>query len=235
MNKRTFVAVVLLGLLAASPLLAHHSLAGVYDLKKTERATGVVQKFAFTNPHGALHIAIKDAQGEVKVWQLTTGSANVLTNLGVTATGPNRVKQGDTSRSPSTRRSAAPPSVSSDRLSCRTRKKSSLYPTDGAVIADDRRLVMASRQGMIRTTIALGIAFTLGAPLTASAQAVAEQATAPAQQGGGAQRGRCTGRRPRSRRRHHRTLPRQAPATCARCSSTGAGIWACCAAIRNAI
>ena len=94
MNKRTFVAVVLLGLIAASPVLAHHSLAGVYDLNKTERATGVVQKFAFTNPHGALHIAIKNAQGEVKVWQLTTGSANVLTNAGVTATGPNRVKNG---------------------------------------------------------------------------------------------------------------------------------------------
>ena len=95
MNKRTLVAVVLLGLIAASPLLAHHSLAGVYDLNKTERATGIVQKFAFTNPHGALHIAIKDKQGEAKVWQLTTGSANVLTNAGVTATGPKRVKNGD--------------------------------------------------------------------------------------------------------------------------------------------
>jgi hypothetical protein len=30
-NKRTFVAVILLGLIAAIPLLAHHSLAGVYD------------------------------------------------------------------------------------------------------------------------------------------------------------------------------------------------------------
>ena len=96
MNKRTVVAVVFLGLIVASPLvLAHHSLAGVYDLKKVERATGVVQKFAFTNPHGALHIAFKNAQGEAKVWQLTTGSANVLTNAGVTATGPNRVKAGD--------------------------------------------------------------------------------------------------------------------------------------------
>ena len=95
MNKRTFVAVVVLGLFAASSLLAHHSLAGVYDLKKTERATGVVQKFAFTNPHGALHISIKNPQGEAKVWQLTTGSANDLTNAGVSATGPNRVKQGD--------------------------------------------------------------------------------------------------------------------------------------------
>ena len=95
MNKRTFVAVALLGLIAAAPVLAHHSLAGVYDLKKVERATGVVQKFAFTNPHGALHIALKNEQGEVKVWQLTTGSSNVLTNAGVTATGPNRVKNGD--------------------------------------------------------------------------------------------------------------------------------------------
>ena len=95
MNKRTPVGVALLALIVAVPVLAHHSLAGVYDLNKVERATGVVQKFAFTNPHGALHIAIKDKQGEVKVWQLTTGSANVLTNAGVSATGPNRVKNGD--------------------------------------------------------------------------------------------------------------------------------------------
>jgi hypothetical protein len=96
MNKRTLVVVVLLGLIAASPLLAHHSLAGVYDLKKTERATGVVVKLAFTNPHGALHIELKNAEGATKVWQLTTGSANVLTSAGISATGPGRIKQGDT-------------------------------------------------------------------------------------------------------------------------------------------
>jgi hypothetical protein len=96
MTKRFLAGAVLgVALLAASSLQAHHSLAGVYDLKKVERATGVVQKFAFTNPHGALQIAIKNAQGEPKVWQLTTGSANVLTNAGVSATGPNRVKSGD--------------------------------------------------------------------------------------------------------------------------------------------
>jgi hypothetical protein len=97
MTRRFWAAVVLGGaLLAVGAVQAHHSLAGVYDLKKVERATGVVQKFAFTNPHGALHIEIKNAAGEAKVWQLTTGSANVLTNAGVTATGPNRVKSGDT-------------------------------------------------------------------------------------------------------------------------------------------
>jgi len=96
MTKRFLTGVVACAaLLAGSALQAHHSLAGVYDLNKVERKTGIVQKFAFTNPHGALHIAIKNEQGEAKVWQLTTGSANVLTNAGVSATGPNRVKSGD--------------------------------------------------------------------------------------------------------------------------------------------
>src|SRR5688572_23455702 len=91
------------------------------------------------------------------------------------------------SPSPSIRRSTAPLSVFSDRSSCQTRKKSSLYPTNSATRADDRRLVMASQQGMIRTTIALGIALTLAAPLTASAQGAGggEQPAAPAQGAGG--------------------------------------------------
>ena len=63
---------------------------------------------------------------------------------------------------------------------------------------------MASRQGMIRTTIALGIAFALAAPLTASAQgggggaqpAIPGQGAgggAGAQAGGGGQGGRGRG------------------------------------------
>ena len=96
MTKRFWAGVVVFGvLLAVGSLQAHHSLAGVYDLKKVERATGVVQKFAFVNPHGALVISIKNAQGEARVWSLTTGSANVLVNAGLSATGPNRIKAGD--------------------------------------------------------------------------------------------------------------------------------------------
>jgi hypothetical protein len=96
MTKRFWAGVVVGGvLLAAGSLQAHHSLAGVYDLNKTERATGVIQKVAFTNPHGALTIDIKNDAGVTKTWVLTTGSINVLTNAGVSATGPNRLKAGD--------------------------------------------------------------------------------------------------------------------------------------------
>jgi hypothetical protein len=97
MSQRLLVGIVICGaLLATSALQAHHSLAGVYDLNKVEKAVGVVQKFAFVNPHGALYIDIKNAAGQAKLWHLTTGSANVLTNAGISATGPNRVKTGDT-------------------------------------------------------------------------------------------------------------------------------------------
>jgi len=96
MTKRFLAGVVLCGtLLAVSSVQAHHSLVGTYDLGKTERATGVVQRVAFTNPHAALTIEIKDKDGVVKAWKLTTGSINVLTNAGVSATGPNRLKAGD--------------------------------------------------------------------------------------------------------------------------------------------
>jgi hypothetical protein len=96
MTKRFLAGVVVCGaLLAAGSLQAHHSLAGTYDLNKTERASGVIQKVAFTNPHGALTIDIKDAAGVTKTWVLTTGSINVLTNAGVSATGPDRLRVGD--------------------------------------------------------------------------------------------------------------------------------------------
>ncbi|HUF69192.1 MAG TPA: DUF6152 family protein [Longimicrobiales bacterium] len=96
MTKRLWAGVVVCGaLLAVGSLQAHHSLAGTYDLNNTERATGVVLKIAFTNPHGALTIEIKDKEGVAKAWILTTGSINVLANAGVSATGPNRLKAGD--------------------------------------------------------------------------------------------------------------------------------------------
>jgi hypothetical protein len=95
MTKRSLAGLIGGALLASASLQAHHSLAGTYDLNQTERATGVVQKMAFTNPHGALTIEIKGKDGVAKTWILTTGSINVLTNAGVSATGPNRIKAGD--------------------------------------------------------------------------------------------------------------------------------------------
>jgi hypothetical protein len=42
MIKRTLVCVALCGLMATGSLLAHHSLAGVYDMKKEMELAGSV-------------------------------------------------------------------------------------------------------------------------------------------------------------------------------------------------
>lgn len=82
-------------LLGSNALLAHHSLAGVYNVRKEGQVTGVLTKVAFTNPHGAFHLDVTEADGTITQWVMTTGSANVLANLGFGASGENHVKAGD--------------------------------------------------------------------------------------------------------------------------------------------
>lgn len=97
MNKAIAGCLVLCcWLLASSSLQAHHSLAGVYEIRKEEQVTGVLTKVAFTNPHGAMHLNVTAPDGSTIEWVMTTGSANVLANLGFGASGANHVKAGDT-------------------------------------------------------------------------------------------------------------------------------------------
>ena len=93
MNARTLGCVVLCGwLMAVGVAQAHHSLAATYDIRKESELTGMVVKVAFTNPHGALHLEVKNPDGTKTVWILTTGSANVLAGLGFDS---KTVKAGD--------------------------------------------------------------------------------------------------------------------------------------------
>ena len=49
MIKRTLGCVALFGLMASSSLQAHHSLAGVYDMKKEMEMSGSVEQIKFVN------------------------------------------------------------------------------------------------------------------------------------------------------------------------------------------
>jgi len=95
MIGRILASLVLCGLVASVSLQAHHSLAGVYDLKKEQEVKGTLTKVAFTNPHGAMHISVKGADGQTVEWILTTGSASTLAGLGFGNNGPNQVHAGD--------------------------------------------------------------------------------------------------------------------------------------------
>ena len=98
MIKRTLGLLALLGLLMAASstlLLAHHSLAGVYDMKNDKELSGTVTAIKFSNPHGSLTVAVKNADGSTTEWVLTLGSATALAQRGIGKTGPNALHAGD--------------------------------------------------------------------------------------------------------------------------------------------
>lgn len=96
MIKRSLGAVVVAGwLLASGTSLAHHSLSGVYDIRKSGEVTGVIKKVEFINPHGVMTIEVPNDDGTTTEWQMTTGSANTLASLGFGGEGPNTVLAGD--------------------------------------------------------------------------------------------------------------------------------------------
>ena len=81
-------------LMASGSLQAHHSIAGVYDMRKDMELEGAVEKIQFTNPHGSLTIAVKNADGSTTDWVMTLGSA-ALAQRGIGKTGPNALHAGD--------------------------------------------------------------------------------------------------------------------------------------------
>jgi hypothetical protein len=71
-------------LLAAVPVLGHHSFATEYDRNKPVTLTGSVTKLEWINPHARFHIDVKDEAGAVANWEIEMGSPAGLLRLGWT-------------------------------------------------------------------------------------------------------------------------------------------------------
>ena len=75
--------VVGLGLLvAAVPVLAHHSFAAEYDASKAVKMTGTVTQMEWINPHAWIHIDVKKPDGKVESWMVEAGAPNALLRRG---------------------------------------------------------------------------------------------------------------------------------------------------------
>lgn len=95
MAKRTLGYLVVGCLTAGGSLQAHHSLAGVYDMRKEAEVKGALTKIQLSNPHGALTVSVKNQDGTTTDWVMTTGSATSLAQRGIGKTGPNAFKAGE--------------------------------------------------------------------------------------------------------------------------------------------
>jgi hypothetical protein len=78
MLKRFWVGLVL----AALPVLAHHSFGAEYDVNKPITLTGVVTKVEWTNPHSHFYMDVKDDKGAVVNWKFEGYPPAVLYRTG---------------------------------------------------------------------------------------------------------------------------------------------------------
>ena len=67
----TLAAVTLIVALA-SPLWAHHSVSGQFDTSKPIVLKGVVSKVDWMNPHVYIFLDVKEADGSVTTWALSS-------------------------------------------------------------------------------------------------------------------------------------------------------------------
>ena len=83
MTARQAALVVGAGLLlAAMPVLAHHSFKAEYDDNHSITLTGTVTKVTWKNPHVLLYLDVKDEGGKVTNWELELDSPNMLMSQG---------------------------------------------------------------------------------------------------------------------------------------------------------
>ncbi|PYS04509.1 MAG: hypothetical protein DMG15_12355 [Acidobacteria bacterium] len=72
-------------LVLAIPVLAHHSFSSEFDANKKISIDGVISKVELINPHGYVHVDVKDPKtGKVTTWLFETHGPGQLRRMGLT-------------------------------------------------------------------------------------------------------------------------------------------------------
>ena len=82
-TKAMLVLLAAAGLFAAWPAQAHHAFGAEYDESKPLTLAGTLAKIEWVNPHGWIHLDVKQPDGTVKKWTIETSNPNQLIQHGL--------------------------------------------------------------------------------------------------------------------------------------------------------
>ena len=84
MRHRLAVLVTATLVVMTATTSAHHSVSGQYDSSKPLTLTGVITKVDWINPHIYLHLDVKEKDGAVTSWTLSTLPTAMMRRAGLT-------------------------------------------------------------------------------------------------------------------------------------------------------
>ena len=84
-SKTTVSIALVLLLLMARLVLAHHSVQGLFDVTRPVAVTGVITQVQWTNPHSYISLDVKDGKGTVRHWVFELAGPGKLQRVGLTA------------------------------------------------------------------------------------------------------------------------------------------------------
>lgn len=86
MNRNVYLCLlVALGAASAAPVLAHHSVAGVFDVSKSVKLSGTISRVDWINPHTQVYLDVKEANGTVTTWKLESLPVAMMRKSGLTS------------------------------------------------------------------------------------------------------------------------------------------------------
>jgi hypothetical protein len=88
-------ALLILILLVAGTVSAHHSVQAQFDIHKTFTVSGTVAKVEWINPHSYLTINVTGADGKVQKWAFELGGPGALRRAGMSREDRGGLKPGD--------------------------------------------------------------------------------------------------------------------------------------------
>jgi hypothetical protein len=94
-NAEVRGALLILILLLAGTVSAHHSVQAQFDIHKTFTVSGTVAKVEWINPHSYLTINVKDNDGKVQKWAFELGGPGALRRAGMSREDRGGLKPGD--------------------------------------------------------------------------------------------------------------------------------------------